>query len=350
MSKKHSYISALNVLSAFAVVVLHANGYFWKFQNSPAWICSNILESVFYFAVPVFFMLTGCTLLDYPEEYDTKTYFRKRLQKTLLPFLFWSLAGGLLTALRSDNGFPVEMFTFEGIWNGILHAEYMPVYWFFLPLFGIYALIPLLAHIEAGKKLKYIGIMAAITFAGNIAFPFLFQVLNSLLRTQLVWPFSLPVGEYLFFVLAGYVLHHWDMKPKFRCILYVLALGGLITQLAGTHILSMRDGVVNGFFKGYTNLPCVLQALGVFVLVKYGFERFSFAKLQNLIEKIHPYTFALYLLHTLAQVPCAAVAARLQISAGTVPYTLFLTATILPSCIAVTFLLRKIPGVRHLLP
>ena len=71
------YISVLAVLSTFAVVFLHSNGCFWAFSKSRYWLTANIIESVFYFAVPIFFMISGATLINYKERYDTKTFFKK---------------------------------------------------------------------------------------------------------------------------------------------------------------------------------------------------------------------------------------------------------------------------------
>ena len=83
------YITVLNVLSALAVVGLHTNGCFWEFSKERWWFTANIIESVLYFAVPVFFMITGATLLDYTKRCDTKTFFTRRLKKTVIPFVFF---------------------------------------------------------------------------------------------------------------------------------------------------------------------------------------------------------------------------------------------------------------------
>ena len=64
---KHSstaYLTLLSVLSAVAVVYLHTNTCFWDFRNEPYWFSANIIESVFYFAVPIFFMISGATLFE----------------------------------------------------------------------------------------------------------------------------------------------------------------------------------------------------------------------------------------------------------------------------------------------
>lgn len=85
--KKLIYVENLSVLSAFAVVALHVNGVFWNFSYDRYWLTANVIESLFYFAVPIFFMITGVTLLDYNDRYSTKEYFKKRIKKTFLPFL-----------------------------------------------------------------------------------------------------------------------------------------------------------------------------------------------------------------------------------------------------------------------
>lgn len=73
---KVPYLSALNALSCIAVVMLHTNSCFWEFSKARYWVTANVIECVMYFAVPVFFMISGATLLDYRERYSTKTFFK----------------------------------------------------------------------------------------------------------------------------------------------------------------------------------------------------------------------------------------------------------------------------------
>ena len=88
------YLSLLSVIACLSVVILHTNNCFWRFSSTEFyWKTANLVESLFYYAVPVFFMISGATLIDYPQRYSTLVFFRKRLTKTLIPFVFWSLAG-----------------------------------------------------------------------------------------------------------------------------------------------------------------------------------------------------------------------------------------------------------------
>ncbi|MCQ2971952.1 MAG: hypothetical protein MJ209_01460 [archaeon] len=56
------YISLASVLSAIAVVYLHTNSVYHNFSFERYWITANIIECVFYFAVPIFFMISGALL------------------------------------------------------------------------------------------------------------------------------------------------------------------------------------------------------------------------------------------------------------------------------------------------
>lgn len=96
VQQKDFCITFIQVISAIAVVFLHTNGCFWQFSKTERyWHTANIIESVFYFAVPLFFMVTGITLIDYQDKYSTKEFFKKRIIKTLFPYIIWSLIGAL---------------------------------------------------------------------------------------------------------------------------------------------------------------------------------------------------------------------------------------------------------------
>lgn len=147
------YITVLNVISALSVVGLHTNGCFWEFSRERWWFTANIIESVLYFAVPVFFMITGITLLNYTKRYDTKTFFIRRLKKTVIPFIFWSLVA-LLFRIYFFKDISWTVVTIGYIVDGVLNTKFNSLYWFFPPLFGLYLSIPLFACLDENKKIK----------------------------------------------------------------------------------------------------------------------------------------------------------------------------------------------------
>lgn len=75
------YISLASVLSAIAVVYLHTNSCFWNFSTARYWLTANIIESIFYFAVPIFYMISGSMLIDFNKRYPINEFFPNVLQK-----------------------------------------------------------------------------------------------------------------------------------------------------------------------------------------------------------------------------------------------------------------------------
>ena len=125
---KIEYISLLSVISAIAVIFLHTNGCFWNFSRERYWITANIIECIFYFDVPIFFMITGVTLLDYSDKYDTKEYFKKRIKKTLIPFLVWSFIGLFYFILKKQIA--VSDLSIKYVLSSIISTKIVNVYWF----------------------------------------------------------------------------------------------------------------------------------------------------------------------------------------------------------------------------
>ena len=149
--KAINYISVLSVIAAISVVILHTNGAFWQFSTERYWFTANIIECIFYFAVPVFFMISGATLIDYRERYDTKTFFKKRISKTLIPFICWSIIA-LVYQIYGHKSIDINTLDIKTIYNGIVNTSYCGVYWFFPSLFCVYLCIPIFSAIEKSKR------------------------------------------------------------------------------------------------------------------------------------------------------------------------------------------------------
>lgn len=343
-SEKQEYITLLNVLSAFAVVVLHTNNCFWTFSTERYWMTANIIESVMYFAVPVFFMITGATLIDYRERYSTKEYFKKRFWKAVFPFLVWSTLSPVISTLRLGGS--LSDLTFVGIINGTLNTTFS-VYWFFVPLFCIYAAIPLFAAVPAEKRKTIFSYLAVICFLVNCLFPFLFQLLPLGITWGSAWDIS--VGrDYLLYVLAGYLLHHHEIKKTARYAIYVLALAGLMLHMCGTYFTSMEAGYIVQQYKGYCNVPATLYSVGIFLLIRQiGPALMKWKPLNRLVSSLHSYTFGIYLLHWHL---ILLIANGLHLNGYSIVYRLGFPFVLIGLCVGIVFLLRKIPGVRRIVP
>lgn len=236
-NKKKQYISLLSVLSAFSVVCLHTNGCFWIFSTEPYWFTANIIESIFYFAVPVFFMISGATLIDYQDRYTTKEFFIRRAKKTVIPFIIWSLIGLAYRLVKKAT--LIEELSFKFVINGILGTSFINIYWFFTSLFCIYLCIPLFAAVAKDKRKETFTYLALAGFLVNALFPFVINVLG----VDIIWPFSISVvSGSLIYAVVGYIIDNYEFSRKETVIIYVLAIIGLLMHIVGTYCLSIEEG------------------------------------------------------------------------------------------------------------
>ena len=292
------YVTVLNVISAFAVVALHANGCFWQFSRQNYWFSANIIECLFYFAVPVFFMLTGITLFDYTKRQNTRTFFLHRFHKTVVPFVFWSIFA-LFIQVFYIKKIALSSITPVFIVNGIFKSSFCSVYWFFMPLFSLYLSIPLFASIDEQKKKTVLTYLAIAGVIVNILCPFVLTVLKIPVKI----PVSVSVaGGFLLYAILGWLIDQCEIGSSARKVVYGFAVLGLLAHMGGTYVLSMEAGKIIKTFKGYNNLPCLLYSVGVFIFVKEWIDRSVVSnsiknRFLGFCSKIRNYTFSIYLLH-----------------------------------------------------
>ena len=338
-------LTFIQVISAIAVVTLHTNGCFWWFSATERyWFTANIIESVFYFAVPVFFMVTGITLLDYQERYSTKQFFKKRFEKTVIPYIAWSLVGVVFLLLMRE----VKLDDLSAKWiiNGLLSTNgIIDLYWFFQPLFCAYLAIPIFAAIDKEKKQRIVGYMIQLALIVNVTVPFF----NNVLQLGLTWTYQLSVASgYLLYVLGGWYIYHFPPTKEQKVVIVVLGVIGLLAHIIGTYSLSMRAGSIQRVYKGYNNLPCVLYSFAVFQIMRdiSGWVK-SLPPFETVINFLGKYTFPLYLLQWfLLRIISKLALFDLKI----IYYRLLGPYLILIVVVGVTWFLRKIPVLKRIVP
>ena len=106
------YFDLLNIAATICVVYLHCNGMVHTFARGWNWVLGLAIECVFYWAVPVFFMLSGATLIGYRKRYSTADYLKKRVSRIFVPFFAWSLIWYLLLpGIRGEEPSVVDFLT-----------------------------------------------------------------------------------------------------------------------------------------------------------------------------------------------------------------------------------------------
>lgn len=354
----YNYITIASVISAISVVILHANQRYWHYSEESWWSIANVIESLFYFAVPVFFMITGATLIDYNKRYSTKEYFKKRFRRTVIPFLAWSCIGVVwyyraelfaLVKQKESNGIDLSVGKFL---NGIINTSFMDVYWFFIPLFCVYLVIPFFSCIPEYKRKRMFSYIVLLTFIMNITIPFFLTLINRVSMIKYSWPISISVGaNYFFYVLVGYLIHNYDIGRKMKAVIYMLAFLGLFLHIIGTWYLSRKYGTILMDFKNYINFPCALYSIGVFVLIKdLGLRAKSNSRMMCLMNYMKQYTFELYLIHQYILRYFYHVAPLIGISTNSELYVISSTMITIILCIIIAAIMKRVPVIKYIVP
>ena len=286
--KRTLYYDILNVAACFSVVALHCNQMVHTWQPGKNWLFALGIEVLFYWAVPVFFMLTGATLMRYRERYSTKTFLKKRFKRTVIPFVACSLIFYLATSVPID-GAHLGIRTFL---NMMLSTEIVDVYWFFLPLFSIYLSMPMLSLLADKKEVIAYG--TGLSFLLQSLLPYLFKLFN------INWPGGLTILSFsgmLIYVGLGYLLANCDLNIRKRIILYASAILCMVFRFLYTASSSSKLGYVDRTFFNYSAFPAVIQGAATFVLFKQINAEMIPPQASNLISKLSASSFGIYLIH-----------------------------------------------------
>lgn len=229
-------IDVMNIAACIAVVALHVNGGIWGFTRNLNWAMMLVTECVCYWAVPVFFMITGATLLDYRLRYSTKVFFQKRFTKTGIPFIFWSIVS-IFWAVHISHYLPPDVLSNLGNFlDAIVNTKGMSIYWFFPPLFALYLVIPVFSQISEDKRKN--------TFLYGSAIAFIICSCLPLLLSFLKISFNMPViggGGYCEYLFLGYYVAHYNIPKKIRThMIYPLGAFGLLLRYVGTLVESFH--------------------------------------------------------------------------------------------------------------
>lgn len=87
--RRFVYFDMLSIVATLAVVFLHCNGIVHWGPQTPHWSQALLVEVLFYWAVPVFFMCSGAKTMGYRDRKSTKDFLVSRLKA----FSFHSLFG-----------------------------------------------------------------------------------------------------------------------------------------------------------------------------------------------------------------------------------------------------------------
>lgn len=305
ISGRNSYMDALTVLSCFAVVVLHCTTVVFANRGDQEWFVSVSLQSIFLFAVPVFFMISGANLLGYRERYTTKTFFVKRFKRVVITLVGYSALYYLIGCFWPDVfGQPARQLSLYGFIDGLFTNGICDVYWFFYAIIALYLMTPILSLLTERKRLfEYALALSAIS---TVVIP----MLNRFMPTNdLFAQFAVPyLSGFIMYYLLGYYLAHFTNDIKRPLPLIVVGICCVLVVAFMTIRTNLPHTVASGAFEEYDSFYAKAEGLLIAIVSACLFMGFRHLEprlkgmgrwQQQAIRKISSLSLGVYAIHML---------------------------------------------------
>ncbi len=293
---------SIDIIRFFAiamVILLHCSGFPYHFTNPQItsidivnWFTTDVYAAFGMLGVPLFVMLTGALLLNPNRENEPlRVFYRKRLDRIALPFIFW-------TIIYFAWSFTIlgKPFTLTKIGEGLLGGSYAHLWYLYL-LMGLYALTPVLRVLVKHLDRKLFTYLLVLWFAGTIATPIIHN-----LTSLNYFPYTFIVVDWVGYFLIGAYLLETEF-PRSKAIL--IASAGVIATIVGEWLLTGTMGEkYTGFLHSYVSPTVMVASIALFfVLISWDSNRLaSHTKLGGVIHWVSQNTLPIYLIHMLVLV------------------------------------------------
>ena len=295
------YFDALRAFAILCVILLHITGHLGEIMNynihtiySFSGIYETFANNFFRMGVDLFLMLSGALILG--RNWDVKGFFKKRIPRIAIPFVFWSLIFSIILFVSSYFIANVNFVNHFGIIDLLMvffdtlmfKAPGSVVYWFFWMMIYVYLLMPLLNKWINNMDLNNVEYLLIVW----LAFISIVYSLNNpylLLASDFISPLCL--------VILVYYLRHCERQllnaTSFSILLIVISS---ISMLIYSYLVV--DSRILFVFHRYS-LLVVIDTIGIFCLFKSsGIINGASGKITRVISSIAMCSYGMYLIHS----------------------------------------------------
>ena len=346
--KRKYHLDFLRILAAFLVMVHHSEIMELYHSGTVGFGGSFLLcwmSCVVVTNVSLFFLISGALLLG--KEEPNRVLYGRRIPRFLALIVIAVTVTYLFRCFPNLNARDF----FRGLFAGCMDVTH----WYLYAYVGFLVTVPFLRRAVRGMTHT-----DAIVLVG-------FRVLLSTLlpvaryvTTYKGWPevpfpeaFSVPLAtaDVLFYPIIGYYLEHilpWEKADWKWAALSCVVIAG--SSFAGA-LVTMHEGLRLSFSFGYLHVAAYAAAMAIFVLVKYLFSRGQTPKrLARILEIASPLTLGVYILEpVLRPVVKPLLIGWMGEGAGPILTSLWYCVFGMVTYSAITWVLRKLPGLKRIL-
>lgn len=304
------FVDILNVIACIAVVCLHTSLGAFHPEQTMLWKRQVAMQSLFIFATPIFFMISGMNLLGYRKKYDTATFFKKRAWRTGRALIVGSVVCYLVFGLFPSSFYGTEAiaadFGIIGFVKHFLTNSINDIYWFFYSILYLYMLTPLLSKCTERKTMQYL--IGLTGFVAVVLPLFTHLSIPSKYFGQLFgWPLFASVS--LLYFALGYYLNNYVIPvvkphPWMALAFFLLSSAAMffatLLDNGWRSAAGLSSEYIN-YWSGTTSPLAVIQAVSLFMLFAWlepKLQRIS-TVLVRCIRGMSKASLGVYLFHIL---------------------------------------------------
>lgn len=292
----------LRVFASIAIMFLHVTGQeLYDIEVAcTGWNIYNLCNGATRWGVPVFVMMSGALFLS--REIPTKTLYTKYISRIAIAYVVWSAFYAIVDVIGSTlflEGYHTTLVEIIGAFiSGAVHLWFLPM------IIGLYMCIPFIKQITQNDKLiKYFLILSIIfcfiktqielvtnnLLSGNAQI--IFQNITTVFHN---FNITIVMGFVAYFIL-GFHLNKTEISKKYRTIIYILGVVGVVFTILLTLMASKNAGKLSQAFYGASSVNVLLMSVAVFVWFKYNAK--GSERLNKIIIHLSKYSFGAFLVH-----------------------------------------------------
>ena len=301
-SKRIFYYDALRALAIIGIVFCHAAVPFViSGIDRPDFYISAFFDCFRDFSIPVFVMLSGALLIN--KRDSLQKFFKKRLSRIFIPFLFWVAVYGIYSSLYVTNGFDMGYVidVFFGT-SGTLGVAF----WFIWMIIIAYVLIFIINQVISFGLKRYesfdVNLINILTVISLIYIAAVHFKLFNPYPSKIIYFIS-----FMAYIIIGYFIANRDyLESKVPAKILALITGVLfiISYLYYIFGFVVPVSQSHGLFivRGYFNLLTLFMSVNFFLAFKYLSKTKYMVDFENkplgmAFTYISNFSFGIYLAH-----------------------------------------------------
>lgn len=294
---KKQWLDTLRATAMLGVIIIHVSSPLVNMtfsKNMPYWWIGNITDSAVRFAVPLFLMLSGATLLG--KDYKLGKFYKRRFTRVLVPFLFWMIVYWVYRwFMLEPKQQPHELSAiFQWASDLFLKEGISKHFWYVYMIVFIYLFVPFL-----GRGIRKLS-SSAILFI-TLGWVILTFICKSIPLNMYRWS-----GEYAskflgYFLYAGYLVlgYYLGNLPvttnKTRLFASVVFILTILVSSVVTSVFSWNAHRLDLSMYSYLTINTIIQTSAIFVCVKDSTCKNKYLSLFQ--QTISDYSYGIYLVH-----------------------------------------------------